>query len=331
MKGENEDSGGAHAQGIDQYKEQTFAAVITFQPDLAVLRRQFSALAAEGVKGVVIDNHSAQRLEINDLSREYGLEFIGLDRNRGIAHAQNVGIEEARRRGRNFLLLLDQDSVPGPEAVAELLRAYTLIEEKDSVGAIGSSYTLQSGQSGSSFVRFRWFGFFKVYCDRAPVRVVEVDFLISSGTLFPMKVLQDVGPMKDELFIDHVDTEWFLRAGSHGYRFYGCCDAEMRHELGERGYRFWFGRWRNIPIHRGFRYFFMFRNSLWLYGQDYAPRKWVSADVLRLFYIFLFAGIFCSSGIENMKWMFRGLMAGIRGAEHPASIQAQKEAESALN
>ena len=38
--------------------------------------------------------------------------------------------------------------------------------------------------------------------------------LISSGCLIPLSAIDTIGEMDEELFIDHVDTDWFLRAKS---------------------------------------------------------------------------------------------------------------------
>ena len=61
--------------------------------------------------------------------------------------------------------------------------------------------------------------------------------------------------MEEALFIDQVDTEWCLRARSMGYRVFGACGAILEHRLGEAYYRIWFGRWRQLPRHKPFRYY----------------------------------------------------------------------------
>ena len=289
---------------------RTYVAVVTFCPDLEVLGRQFSRLAEEGIKVIVVDNHSPKQVEISELAGGYSFDFVALQGNLGVAGAQNVGIEQVRSLAGEYIIFLDQDSIPGQRAFAALVQGLLTMNSGRKVAAIGSSYTLPSGDRGSSFVQFGWFHFRKIHCSDGSGPLREVDFLISSGTLIPISVLDDIGPMRNELFIDHVDTEWFLRARSKGYRSFGCCSAHMNHALGERTIRIWLGRWRMVPVHKGFRYFFTFRNSVWLYMQSYAPAKWITADLMRLIYIFIFSGIFLSSRKDNLKWMLRGIRAG---------------------
>lgn len=291
--------------------EHTYIVVVTYNPDLGVLRRQFARLDEEGLRVVIVDNHSRYSAEISALALKFAFHFISFPTNEGVAAAHNRGIEYVRSKGGRFLVLLDQDSIPGKYAFANLAHAYVTLSAGVKVGAVGSSYTLQEGYLGSSFVRFGWFHFRKLFCHPDSLAMHEVDFLISSGTLIPISVVNDVGAMREQLFIDHVDTDWFLRAKYCGYRFYGCCASRMSHALGERTVKVWLGRWRTVPVHKGFRYFFMFRNSMWLYRQRYAPAKWISADVMRLIYIFLFSGVLVSSRKENIRWICKGIKAGL--------------------
>lgn len=296
---------------------QTYVVVVTYNPDLAVLRHQFARLGEEGVRVVIVDNNSSNRAEISALALKFAFSFNSLAVNEGVAAAHNRGIEHVRSKGGRFLVFLDQDSIPGENAFAILVDAYFTLSTGAKVGAVGSSYTLHDGHQGSSFVRFGWLHFSKLFCRSGSLMLHEVDFLISSGTLIPIAVIDDVGAMWEKLFIDHVDTDWFLRAKPRGYRFFGCCASNMSHGLGERTVKIWLGRWRTVPVHKGFRYFFMFRNSLWLYKQSYAPTKWISADLMRLLYILVFSGIIATERKENIKWMWKGVRAGFRDEDLP--------------
>lgn len=308
----------ASAGRIRAALQQTYVVVVTYNPDVGVLHRQFVRLAAEGISVVVVDNCSRNHNDVSAMVLKHAFGLISLAQNEGVAAAHNHGIEYIRSKGGKFLIFLDQDSTPEAGAFATLVNAYFSHCATAKVGAIGSSYTLPAGNQGSSFVRFGWFHFNKIYCQHDSLATHEVDFLISSGTLIPLAVIDEVGLMRKNLFIDHVDTDWFLRARSYEYQFYGCCASRMSHALGERTVRVWLGRWRTVPVHKGFRYFFTFRNSLWLYKQSYAPTKWISADIMRLIYIFIFSGVLAAERKENIKWMWKGIRAGLRSEDLPS-------------
>jgi len=62
--------------------------------------------------------------------------------------------------------------------------------------------------------------------------MIETDYVVSSGALIPLAVLDQVGMMDESLFIDYVDSEWGLRAKSRGHLSFGICAAQMVHCLG---------------------------------------------------------------------------------------------------
>jgi len=170
----------------------------------------------------------------------------------------------------------------------------------------------------SFFVQFRRFRFKKCFCVEGGVRqVIPADVLISSGALFSASALREIGTMDEGLFIDHVDTEWFLRAHHRGWRSYGVCDAVMRHSLGERTFRVWFGRWRYLPIHKPFRYYYIYRNSVLLYRRSYPTVRWKQTDILRLLMMFVMFALFAGERIQNIKMMCLGIKHGVRGNDGP--------------
>jgi len=68
-----------------------------------------------------------------------------------------------------------------------------------------------------------------------------------------------VGLMDEDLFIDHVDSEWCFRAKAKGFQLFGVGGAAMTHALGERRKEIWFLRRRIVTLHKPFRYYYIFR------------------------------------------------------------------------
>jgi rhamnosyltransferase len=87
--------------------------------------------------------------------------------------------------------------------------------------------------------------------------------------------------MREELFIDHVDTDWFMRAQQRGWAAYGACSANMEHRLGDRTLRFWLGGWREIALHSPLRHYYQFRNSTFLFLRSRYPLRWKVAEAKR--------------------------------------------------
>ncbi|MEB0047228.1 MULTISPECIES: glycosyltransferase family 2 protein [unclassified Pseudomonas] len=291
------------------------AVVVTYHPDLENLKVLLASLTGQVAEIVVVDNGSPESLESFVVSQRLinNVAVLSLGENLGIGYAQNVGIDYARNAGASYVAFFDQDSCPESNMIERL---HTSAVELQLTGvrlaAVAPSYKDTQGGALSSFVRLGIFGFKRTACVEG-AGLVEADFLISSGSLIPMSVIEDVGKMDSSLFIDHVDTEWCFRAKSKGYRLFGVCNAVMLHTLGDRRVRVWFLRWRTVPYHSPFRYYYMFRNSILLQRRSYMPLGWKLADINRCLSVFLFFGIFSSSRSVCLKMMWRGLRDGMIG------------------
>ena len=298
----------------------TVAVVTTFNPDLSVLREQLSRTVPQVEQVIVVDNGSSAADSIGVLVEEFAkTHWFSLGENRGLGYAHNLGIGKALEEGAKSVLILDQDTLPEADMVSVLAETLVSSSDPDSrVAAVGAQYVGAHSSHPSFFVQFRRFRFKKCFCAEGGVRqVIPADVLISSGALFSARALREIGTMDEGLFIDHVDTEWFLRAHHKGWRSYGVCDAVMRHSLGERTFRVWLGRWRYLAVHKPFRYYYLYRNSLLLYRRTYATMMWKQTDLIRLAMFFLIFTVFAGDRIQNFKMMCLGIVHGVKGKMGP--------------
>lgn len=305
---------------IDYSPASVCAVVVTYQPELTALRALIAAVKDQVGAIVVIDNASGgnwqQGLGAELLAR--GGAVLAQSHNEGLAAAQNIGIAWGRARGFQHVLLLDQDSEPGKGMVAALLAATRELSATARVGAVGSRFHDPREARAAPFVRIGFPLNRKVWCE-GTTQKVACDFLISSGTLIPMTVLDQVGGMAAGLFIDNVDLEWCFRARARGYALYGVCAATLRHRLGDDR--------RRVPlvagglvVHSPRRLYYMMRNRLVLYRMPHTPRAWIAQDVPRvLAKLFLFGVIVSPRGL-NLRFMLRGLWDGARGHDGVCTI-----------
>ncbi len=284
---------------------------MTYNPDLDVLGQLLKTLTDQINSVVIVDNASTRQDDIARLGTD--IRYYLLPSNLGLGKAHNLGIEYARSIGSTHVLLLDQDSYPDKHMLSELSKSAQQLEDNQvKYCGLGCRYRLHADPSqASNFVRVSWFRFSRIDCDQQPY--VRADFLISSGTLIPVAAIEEVGLMDESLFIDHIDTEWFLRAKSQGYHAFGCCHAFMSHALGEKTARIWFLRSRLVPYHQPFRYYYIFRNSVLLYKRRYMSKKWMLADWVRLLQNLIFFGVLSSQRTENLKMMCKGVADGLKG------------------
>jgi rhamnosyltransferase len=289
------------------------AVIVTYNPDTDRLGKTLQALAHTVARIVIVDNASAGLQEEALRQRVSNLVVTRLTENMGVAAAHNAGFALARALGYPYVLLLDQDSRPGEGMVTALLAALTALRaEGVAVGCVGARLANRENGTVSQFTRIGWLGARRLPCtDTAPV--VECDVVFSSGSLVPMTAFDEVGGLEDGLFIDHVDNEWCLRGRAKGYRIFGACNAILEHRLGEGEGRIWLGRWRRLPRHKPFRYYYMFRNTILLCRRDYVPLRYGVYYFTWLAALFLTFGVFARDRNGELGMMLRGMLDGVRG------------------
>jgi rhamnosyltransferase len=294
------------------------AVIVTYHPDLVGLGVEIDAVRPQVAQLVVVDNATpglAGKLAGADLT------LLAQPVNVGLARAQNIGIEAARAAGHTHVQLLDQDSVPAPDMVEQLLTA----AEKLSAGgrrvaAVGPRFRDERERRDAPFIKIAFPMSRKLWCapDGAPV---EADFLISSGVLIYLAVLGEVGAMDEGIFIDNVDMEWSFRARARGFSLYGVCSATMGHRLGDARQPVLGGRAR-VVVHPPVRLYFIMRNRLRLYRLAHTPRVWIAQDVPRVIAKLLIFTVLVGPRARNARYMLRGLRDGLAGRQGPCPLEA---------
>lgn len=289
-------------------KPRTSGVIVTYRPAQDDLVRLVDAIRPQVDELWVVDNGDGSLLPEN--IRQSNIKLVCLGDNYGIACAQNIGIRDALGRDSDFILLLDQDSVPARDMVARLIEAYDqLIGQGERVAAVGPSYVDQRQGEIAPFVYRDGFKLKRRHRD-ADAKVSETDFLIASGCLIPREAFSDIGMLEEELFIDYVDIEWGLRAKKLGYRNFGVHGAMMAHSLGDEWIEF---RGRRVPVHSPLRHYYHFRNAIWLARRPWIGWPWRLILLKRLILQFLFFGVFAQHRVEHVRKMSLGLWHGLTG------------------
>jgi len=162
----------------------------------------------------------------------------------------------------------------------------------------------------SPFVRFGVLGVYRQPCHGMIQSPVATDFLISSGMLIPLTVLDQVGLPEEALFIDNVDMEWCFRARALGFLLFGVCDAEMEHSVGDRVRRI--GKYV-IHLHNPTRQYYIMRNRVLLYQRSYSPWGWILQDIVRMFFKLVVFSLLFPPRIQNIAMMIKGIKDGLSG------------------
>ncbi|CAE6923649.1 hypothetical protein R69927_06710 [Paraburkholderia domus] len=297
------------------------AVIVTFNPDMPTLQTMLESLQAQVARTVIVDNGSAAHItaQIEQLARRHECVLEALEANLGIAAAQNRGLAAAtqieidRVAHGHYVLFLDHDSIPASGMVEKLVAAdVKLRQENVHVGAVGPVVVDRRTGTHGRFVRAGRLWLSRVQCADS-CSELAVDFLISSGTLVRGDVLQEIGGMNEGLFIDHVDTDWCLRAMAAKYRLFGVCGAQLTHSLGDEVVRVWLGRWREVFVHSPIRDYYMCRNTLLILKNIRMPLAWRLFLVMRLIGSIAFFGLGMAPRWTRLRRMFQGLIDGVHG------------------
>jgi rhamnosyltransferase len=294
------------------------AVVVTFHPEQNVLSELVRAVIPQTDGLVIVDNTEGTADGVAAaIPNDSSVAVIRNESNVGLGRAQNQGSQWAMERGFTHVFMLDQDSVPAADCVANLRQAEKRLRaEGKSVAAVGPRVLDRRSGRAYSFKQFKLGHTRRRVCVNE-AELIPCDFLIASGSLIRAEALRQVGPMDEGLFIDRIDIDWCLRAAAKDHSTYGVCSAKMLHEPGQQARRVWLGRWVEFALHSPLRTYYMVRNSLLLYRRPYATAHWIVADALWLIGIVLLSCLFAPDRLQRIALACNAIQDGLRCVDGP--------------
>lgn len=260
------------------------AIVVLYHPDDAALEDLQSSLVSQVDRVLMIDNTPGSTSRKPGFVRE-GITYVPLGTNKGIAEAQNIGIEMSIQGGYSHVIFFDQDSSASPGMVRKMLAAESeLLGKGVKVAALSPQIIDERTGAFPVAVRYRALGVLsakKVYRDCNASHPEQTDNFISSGSLIRIEALKTIGLMRSDLFIDYVDTEWALRAHTAGFRSFCIPNATLRHSVGSAATKV---LGNNVYLYNVLRYRYRMRNSVYLLRLSSMGWRWRAYYVLRMPY-----------------------------------------------
>jgi len=274
------------------------AVVVLYHPDEKILCR-LQDIAAQTEALVAVDNSDNRvgwKLPIGCGSK---IHLIRNDENLGIAAALNQGVDWAEQKGFEFALLFDQDSKPMPGMADMLVQVYRSCRSRQHRQILlGSNY-----YNGLAKIQF-------------PCRTGEtwrkVKMIITSGTLLPLNVYRQVGPFREEFFIDAVDTDYCLRAANCGVEVLRVCEPLMWHAIGNLSSRRLVWKQTAVSNHTARRRYYIARNNLILVREYWQQEpKWALRKIWYLIKTFLLICLFEDGKRMKLLEFCRGVKEGV--------------------
>lgn len=277
-------------------QEDTIAVMVVYQPPEAVIQHIYALLPQ--VKALIVVDNARN----TELQRDMGERIIWIQNpQNNFAKAQNLGIAKAKELGAAFVLLMDDDSCPAPDMVAQLHAAW-----KEDVAVIAPTLIEPAVGRMPAFIQAKgkcWFQ--RVFTHTQGVN--NLFYVAASGSLIPLSIIDKIGGMDENLGIYFVDTEFCLRARKAGFDILATPLATMEHSFG-RVTRHAAGI--TTTNHSAEARFRMFRNrrKLWMrYWRNDAG--YVIFDLLRSISEVLRVAMFETNKLSKLTAMIRGLFS----------------------
>jgi rhamnosyltransferase len=289
-------------------RAEVCAVVVTFHPDPGFPGRLARIMAQ--VNTIIVDNASSEA-ELRMLRSSLAGSPIVLLPNRenlGVASALNTGIRRACDDGYEFAILLDQDTAVDADMVDGLLASLLSCPDADGVAIVGARFRDTEGHPDRASI-----------LDAHGELWQEVESVITSGSLLSLPAYRAIGPFRDDFFIDHVDTEFCIRARAKGYRVLQTRRPLMSHTVGAptRHSLLWATKW--TTNHSPDRRYYSARNNTVLlreYGTaGRTPWYWKSS--VRCLRLIKRIALYEHDKLRKIRAVAQGWWDGVRGNMGP--------------
>lgn len=277
------------------------AIIITWNSGSDIYR-SLPAIAPQVNEVVIVDNGSRQdQLNIlkEAVKRFPNACIIQNPKNKGIANAINRGTEYALEKGYEWVITLDDAAKPEKNLMKKLFSAYAslLPQDQEKTAIIAPNYSNLKGP---------------VYA-KGPVYFTET--AVQTGQLIKTTIWKKVGGYKEDLFITWVDHEFCFRVLAAGYKTLLVPSAMLEETAGPKPIvKSLFGRKFVVPNYSANRYYYTYRNSVYVYKNYWrlVPR-WLFGNLLSDISSFGKIVLFEDQKLKKIAFIARGYFDGLRG------------------
>jgi rhamnosyltransferase len=261
------------------------------------------SLAVERLKKqtdiVVVCNNSDYDVEFEDNK----VKVFNFGDNLGIAKAQSIGMKWAFENGADFILQMDQDSIPDDKLVLTLMQCYDELSSKGyKVGLVGPQ-DFDKDTKELNKARLKKGSYIE------DTNYVSLEQTLSSGSLVPKYVYDTVGGMDDNLFIDAVDSEYCWRIKKNDFLVIKNNNALLAHKLGD-GKKKILG-FLNVGVPSPIRHYYQVRNALLLFRRNYVPRYWKYSSLIKIIFKLIVYPFTLKHGYSRFEYISKGIKDGL--------------------
>lgn len=189
------------------------AGITVYNPEIGRLNDNIKTSLLQVERVYLIDNASINIEEIRNFKSD-DVILIENDSNMGVAYALNQMCNRAIEDGYDYILTLDQDSLPEPD----LIKRYMPYLNFKNVGIITPNF-FDDNEKKLTFPNDEEYTF--------------VHRCNTSASLVKLSAFKDVGGFDNKMFIDCVDFDFCTTLLEKGYKILRLNNAVLHHRLGD--------------------------------------------------------------------------------------------------
>jgi len=187
-------------------------------------------------KIVLVDNKSKND-EGQIIKQRYPeIHLIQNKKNEGFSEGNNIGIRYALKKGADYILYLNNDTVVSPDFLS-ILVDYSQKHEK--AGVVGPKMLYYDSDKiwFNGGMVYWWLGFsrhlerLKQNAQSKITSPLEVDYITSCCCLVKKEVFEKIGLLDSSFFIYYDEVDWCFKASKAGYKNVVIPAAVIRHKV----------------------------------------------------------------------------------------------------
>lgn len=247
--------------------ESGIVAIVVTYNRKHLLKKNLLALLKQSYKNfdiLIIDNNSSDgtysEVVLPLLSKYKNLKYVNTKKNLGGAGGFQYGIRKARQLNYKYVWVMDDDAIPSPTALEQLVKAYKQLNLKRKVGFLSSKVLWTDGNLCSMNIQRSTLTKNIVNFSAKYIPCVIASFV---SLFIPMQIIKSVGLPIKEFFIWTDDWEYTRRI-SRIYPGYVITKSVVTHETKTNN-------GANIATDiddRISRYKYAYRNEMYLYKRE---------------------------------------------------------------
>lgn len=281
---------------------EVLACIVTYNPDIDILKRNIKSFYRCVEKIIIIDNNSNNIQDIRKLCEDK-VYIIFNHHNEGIANALNQALGYAIEYNYKYLLTMDQDSFFECEnAVGNMFHYFS--NEVDAM-VVPCTKDMISGK-----------------VETLLQNECIVKSAITSGALCSVKILEQIGGWENKLFIDAVDFDLCFRLRKKRFRIKKINNINLCHHLGNSQVKHMMNFENIITNHSHIRRYYQMRNSVYLFKKYFTSfPKEIMRNILSKLKIMLLIILYENNKTIKIKYSLKGWKDGILGKYGKISIK----------